>query len=149
MSLPYPYRRPETQRTSSRQDRRHTGQPPHLVTSSLSTTRNAILASGAVTQTPLSSTSLSSPFSAIPQSACPASPVDAMRGTSPMAFRSTVGYATAYNPQQWAPVSNNSPSSSSTATNHARLPQFSRVATLAPRPVGPDGKLFRYCELGP
>lgn len=120
---------------SSPRRRQHAAQPPNLLTTSLGNARNAGLGIGGIAQTPVSTTTLSSPFSGYPQS-----PGGAMRGTSPMAFRSQAGFSGAYNPQQWGPVATGSPSSSS-AGDH-RQAQSSRPLALAPRPVGPDGKFY-------
>ena len=117
--------------------RRHAVQPPNLLTTSLGNAR-AGLGIGAVSQTPISTTSLSSPFaaSAYPLSPNPASPGSAMRGTSPMTFRSQAGFSSAYNPQQWGPVGNET----SVPTTRSTRGQSSRTTVFAPQPVGPDGK---------
>ncbi len=117
--------------------RQHAVQPPNLLTTSLGNARNAGLGIGGVSQTPISATSLSSPFSAsaYPQSPNPASPGSAMRGTSPLTFRSHTGLSATYNPQQWGPLSNDTPvSTTRSTTSHS-----SRAPALAPRPVGPEG----------
>lgn len=142
MSLPYSYNHPPaTERVpTSPRRRQHPVQPPSLLTTSLGNARNAGLAIGGIaqSQTPVSTTSLSTPFSAYPQSPYPQSPGGAMRGTSPMNFRSPTSFPTAYNPQQWGPVSNTSPNSTTSGHGHQHV--HSRVAALAPRLVGPDGK---------
>lgn len=123
--------------------RQHAAQPPNLLTSSLGQARNNGLGIGGIPQTPISTTSLSTPFSAYPlspYSAVPPSPGGAMRGSSPMAFRSQAGFSAAYNPQQWGPVSHTSPNSASTGGEHSHQGRSSRVTALAPRPVGPDGR---------
>jgi len=112
--------------------RRQPVQPPNLLTTSLGNARNAGLGIGGIVQTPVSTTTLSSPFSAFSQS-----PAGAMRGASPMALRSQASFSGTYNPQQWGPLNNRSPNSSS-AGDH-RPARSSRVVALAPRPVGPDG----------
>jgi hypothetical protein len=120
--------------------RQHAVQPPNLLTTSLGQARNNGLGIGGLSQTPISSTTLSTPFSTYPQSAysaVPPSPGGAMRGTSPMAFRSQSGFSAAYNPQQWGPVSHTSPASGG---EHGHDGRSSRVVALAPRPVGPDGR---------
>ena len=124
--------------TSSRH-RQQAVQPPNLLTTSLENARtsNTGLGIGAIVQTPVSATTLSSPFSGFPQS-----PASAMRSASPMAQRSQSGFSGTYNPQQWGPLSNGSPSSSS-AGDHRRV-HSSRVVALAPRPVGPDGGQFLF-----
>ena len=119
--------------TTAARRRQHPGQPPSLRTTSLGYARNAGVA--APPATPLSTTSLSSPFSANPQSAYPASPGGAMRGVSPMNFRTLNA---AYNPQQWGPVNN--ASHSSLAAEHRQNTHSTRAPLLAPRLVGPDGK---------
>ncbi len=138
MCAQYSYNHPAvSERLLSSPRRQHAVRPPTLLTTSLGNAHTA----GSIAQTPLSTTSLSSPF-AYPQLAYPASPGGAMRGTSPMQFRSTVSYPTAYNPQQWGPVSSNtSPNSSTAITGHTHLPQSSRITALARRPVGPDGMI--------
>lgn len=122
---------------SSPRRRQQALQPPNLLTTSLGIARNAGFGTGSIVQTPVSTTTLSSPFSGIPQS-----PGGAMRGASPMVPRSRTGFNGTYNPQQWGSLNNGSPSSSS-AGGH-RQAQPSRVVALAPRPVGPDGKLFSF-----
>ena len=111
--------------------RQHPVQPPNLLTTSLENARSAGLGIGGIVQTPVSATTLSSPFSGPPQS-----PAGATRGASPMALRSQPGFSGTYNPQQWGPLSNGSPS----ASGDHRQARSSRVMALAPRPVGPDGK---------
>ena len=134
MSLQHPYNNnaPAILPTSPPR-RQHAVQPPGLLTTSLENARNANLGIGAVQHTPLSTTSLSSPFSAHPHSAYPASPAETMRGNSPMTFRHTSSFPTAYNPQQWGPLTSASSQVSS------QTPHNPRVLALAPRPVGPDG----------
>ena len=113
--------------------RQQADQPPTLLTTSLGNARNVGLSFGGIVQTPVSTTSLSGPFSGYPQS-----PGGAMRGASPIALRTQAGFNANYNPQQWGPVRNGSPGSSTTGGH--RQAQLSRVVALAPRPVGPDGK---------
>ena len=117
--------------------RQHVVQPPNLLTTSLGNARNAGLGTGGYAQTPISTTSLSSPFSAsaYPQSPNPASPGSAMRGTSPMTFRSHPSFNATYNPQQWGSLSHETPVSSTRPAGS----QLSRTPVLAPRPVGPEG----------
>ena len=57
-----------------------------------------------------------------------------------MASRSASGFSGHYNPQQWGAVNNVSPNSVSMAGEHRQIGQSSRIAQLAPRPVGPDGE---------
>ena len=128
---------------SSPRRRQHAAQPPNLLTTSLGNARNAGLGIGAVTQTPLSTTSLSSPFSGYPQSPIPQSPGATMRGSSPMALRSQTNFSGIYNPQQWGPVRSTSAGPSS--VGHRQATQSQTVPALAPRPVGPDGKNVTYC----
>ena len=118
--------------------RQHAVQPPNLLTTSLGNAR-AGLGIGAISQTPISATSLSSPFaaSAYPLSTIPTSPGGAMRGTSPMTFRSQSGFSSSYNPQQWGPVGNETPGVSTTRLTRG---QSSRTTVFAPQPVGPDGR---------
>lgn len=116
--------------------------PPNLLTTSLGNARNAGLGIGGNGHTPISTTSLSSPFSGFPQS-----PGGAMRGTSPMALRSQASFSGTYNPQQWGPLSNSS--TTSPATGDHRHSQASRAVALAPRPVGPDGKLGTIPDRAP
>ena len=112
--------------------RQHAIQPPNLLTTSLGNARYANQAIGSIQQTPVASTALSTPFSAHPQSAYPSSPADAMRGSS---FRHTPVHPTAYNPQQWGPVSSTSPQPP------VQFPQTHRTQhAYAPRQVGPDGR---------
>jgi len=129
---------PATGIATSPRRRQQAIQPPNPLTTSLGNARNAGLGIGGFAQTPVSSTTLSSPFSGHPQSPYAQSPGGAMRGASPMALRSHGSFGGIYNPQQWGPVGNGSPISSS-AGEH-RQAQPSRVVALAPRPVGPDGK---------
>ena len=125
--------------------RRHALQPPSLLTTTtLGNAHN--LGLGVPGQTPASATSLSSPFSTYQTSPYPASPAGTMRGASPMVHRAPSAFNTAYNPQQWGPVrSGSSPTPNSTSRPPSiRQPnQSTRVAVLAPRPVGPDGKSNR------
>ena len=117
-------------------------QPPSLLTTSLNNAQNLGHGLGLNAQTPLSSTSLSSPFSVHQATPYPASPGGAMRGTSPMALRSTASGSGQYNPQQWGPISHEgSPmqvTGSTFALTHSRHP--SRVTVLAGQPRGPDGR---------
>ena len=57
-----------------------------------------------------------------------------------MASRSASGFSGHYNPQQWGAVNNVSLNSMSIAGEYRQTSQASRIAHLAPRPVGPDGK---------
>ena len=139
MTTPYNYNvasRPAAIPASPRR-RQHAVQPPNLLTTSLGNARNAGLGIGGVSQTPISTTSLSSPFSAsaYPQSPNPASPGSAMRGTSPLTLRSHLGMSANYNPQQWGPLSNDTPVS----TTRSNTSHSSSAPALAPRLVGPDG----------
>ena len=139
MTTPYNYNvasRPAAAPASPRR-RQHAVQPPNLLTTSLGNARIAGLGIGGASQTPISTTCLSSPFaaSAYPQSPNPASPGSAMRGTSPLAFRSHPGISATYNPQQWGPLSNDTPVS----TTRSNTSNSSRAPVLAPRLVGPDG----------
>ena len=139
MATPYPYTqsptglRNATPPTASR--RQHAVQPPSLLTTSLENARNPSLAGpGGLLATPISTTSLSTPFSAYPvQSPYAQSPGGAMRGASPMTFRSQGGFSAPYNPQQWEPLSDGAAQSPSTAQRQQRS------VPLAPRLVGPDG----------
>ncbi len=112
-------------------------QPPNLLVTSLGNARHAGLGIAGTAQTPLSPTSLSSPFSGNPLSPYLQSPGGAAGGASPMALRSHGSFSGTYNPQQWGPVGNGSALPLSTGEH--RQAQSSRVAALAPRPVGPDG----------
>ncbi|MCJ1382331.1 hypothetical protein MMC17_005444 [Xylographa soralifera] len=123
--------------------RQRPGQPPSLLTTSLTNAQNLGHGLALGGQTPLSTTSLSTPFSAFPSSPYPMSPGGASRGSSPMALRSAAGFSAPYNPQQWGRLNSNesSPSLSSglTVNVHARHPS-TRTTTFAPRLTGPDGK---------
>lgn len=141
--MQYPYARsPEQDGPSPPQRRQHALQPPSLLTTTLGNAHN--LGLGIAGHTPVSATSLSSPFSTYQTSPYPGSPTGAMRGASPMVHRPPSAFNTAYNPQQWGPVRSGSspaPNSSSRPASIIRQPnQSTRVAVLAPRPVGPDGK---------
>ena len=112
-------------------------QPPSLLTSSLENARQAGLGAGAI-QTPQSTgTSLSTPFSAYPQSAHPLSVGGSLSGGSPMSVRHAPSFSSQYNPQQWGPMSNASPQAA------VQSPHQQRIVALAPRLVGPDGRLSR------
>lgn len=143
MNIQYPYvRSPEVEGPLPPRRRQHVIQPPNLLTTTLGNAHNGGV--GLNNHTPISSISLSSPFSAYPSSPYPASPAGAMRGTSPMVHRAPSSFNAAYNPQQWGPVNNGSNASSNAASRTAGTRPLSqaitRVAVLAARPVGPDGK---------
>ena len=126
MTTPYNYGVSVSSGTAaSPRHRRDAVQPPNLLTTSLGNARAG-------------TTSLSSPFAAsvYPLSPNPASPGSAMRGTSPRTFRSQAGFSSAYNPQQWGPVGNETPVSTTRSTRGQSL----RTTVFAPQPVGPDGK---------
>lgn len=142
MNVQYPYaREPQLDGPSPPQRQRHSLQPPSLLTTTLGNAHN--LGLGIAGQTPVSATSLNSPLAAYQTSPYPASPTGAMRGTSPMVHRPPSAFNTAYNPQQWGPVISGSSSTSNSGSRPASIRQpnqSTRVAVLAPRPVGPDGK---------
>ncbi len=144
VQLQYPYSRsPELERSSSVRTRR---QPPNLLTTTLGNAHN--LGLGVAAQAPISATSLSSPFSLSTHqlSPYPGSPPGAMRGASPLVHRTLATFNTAYNPQQWGPLSsgsNSTPTSSSRPTSIRQSSQSSqsrRPPLVAARPMGPDGK---------
>jgi hypothetical protein len=90
--------------TTSPRRRNQVPQPP-VLTTSLSGLQYP--GGGFVSAGPTPSTSLSSPFSQAnpsPFTSYTPSPGGAHRGTSPMAARLSGGYTTAYNPQEWGPV---------------------------------------------
>lgn len=119
------------------QSRRRAVQPPTLTTT-VGFVQTHVSGLGLISQTPISTTSLSSPFSSssvVQQSPYPASPVGTLRGTSPMAMRSSAGFNAPYNPQQWASPTLASGTSSSTR----RTNQPTRVIALMAAPTGPDG----------
>ena len=148
MNVQYPYARsPELDGLSPPPRRRHALQPPSLLTTTLENAHN--LGLGIAGQTPVSATSLSSPFSTSPTSPYPASPTGAMRGASPMVLRAPSAFNTAYNPQQWGPVSSGSSSTpiSTSRPVSIRQPNQSRAVVLAPRPLGPDGKPNIYLSM--
>ena len=66
-----------------------------------------------------------------------------------MVHRAPSAFNTAYNPQQWGPVSSGSSSTPTPTSRPAsiRQPNQPRVAVLAPRPLGPDGKANIYVLL--
>ncbi|MCJ1397847.1 hypothetical protein MMC11_001043 [Xylographa trunciseda] len=143
MSGLYPFGLSAEQGVVASPRRQRPGQPPSLLTTSLTNAQTLGHGLPLGGQTPLSTTSLSTPFSAHSSSPYPMSPGGASRGSSPMALRSAAGFSAPYNPQQWGRLSStdSSPSTSSglTVNVHARhLP--TRTTTFAPRPVGPDGK---------
>ena len=55
-----------------------------------------------------------------------------------MTSRSQMSYSGTYNPQQWGPV--RSTSAGPASAENQRPLQSQIIPTLAPRPVGPDGK---------
>lgn len=117
--------------------RRRAVQPPTLTTT-VSFGQSHASGLGLFSQTPVSTTSLSSPFSSssvVQQSPYPTSPAGTLRGTSPMALRSSTGFSAPYNPQQWASPSSASGTSSSTR----RLNQPTRATALMAAPIGLDG----------
>lgn len=66
-----------------------------------------------------------------------------------MVHRPPSAFNTAYNPQQWGPVgsgSSSTPDSTSRPASIRQPSQSTRVAILAPRPVGPDGKASNSCS---
>ncbi|MCJ1317607.1 hypothetical protein MMC15_002932 [Xylographa vitiligo] len=138
MSGPYPFGLSADQGAVASPRRQRPGQPPSLLTTSLTNAQNLGHGLGLGGQTPLSTTSLSTPFSASPY---PMSPGGASRGSSPMALRSAAGFSAPYNPQQWGRLNSNdsspSLSSSLTVNVHARHPS-TRTTTFAPRLTGPD-----------
>ena len=136
----------ESAAAASRSPRRRqrAPQPPSLLTTSLGNAQNAGLGLGLYDRTPVSTTSLSSPFSIHqPTSMYPASPGGALRGSSPMALRSTESFNAPYNPQQWRPSSTASsiPASGTTFSTTQHRQQF-RLAPSTVQPRGPDGELF-------
>lgn len=137
MSVHSPYARsPELEEPPPSRRRQHAIQPPNLLTTTVGNAHN-------LGQTPISATSLSSPFSSHHPSPYAGSATGTMRGSSPMVRPTSSAFNTAYNPQQWGPVSSGSNSIPNSASRSAgiRQPiQSSRVTALAARPVGPDGK---------
>ena len=125
--------------------RQHPGQPPSLLTTSLTNAQSLGQGHGRGGQTPLSTNSLSTPF-AYNGSPYPASPAGAVYSLSPMASRSATAFSGQYNPQQWGPISSqdNSPfaeAGSSFAAMHTQHLSM-RTTTLAARPIGPDGRWY-------
>ena len=153
MSSPYPFGLSADQGAVPSPRRQRPGQPPSLLTTSLTNAQNLGHGLALGGQTPLSTTSLSTPFSAYSSSPYPLSPGGASRGSSPMALRSAAGFSAPYNPQQWGRLNSNdsSPSVSSglTVNVHAQHPS-TRTTTFAPRLTGPDGmshSSFLDCRL--
>ncbi|MCJ1388395.1 hypothetical protein MMC18_001242 [Xylographa bjoerkii] len=146
MSGPYPFGLSAEQGAVASPRRQRPGQPPSLLTTSLTNAQNLGQGLALGGQTPLSTASLSTPFSAHPSSPYPMSPYPmspggASRGSSPMTLRSAAGFSAPYNPQQWGRLNSNdsSPSTSSglTVNVHARH-SSTRTTTFAPRLTGPD-----------
>ncbi|MCJ1284461.1 hypothetical protein MMC26_003793 [Xylographa opegraphella] len=141
MSTSYPFGLSAEQGAVASPRRQRPGQPPSLLTTSLTNAHNLGYSPGLGGQTPVSTTTLSTPFSAYPSSPYPMSPGGASRGSSPMALRSAAGFSAPYNPQQWGRLNSNDSSSSLssglTVNVHARHAS-TRNTSFAPRLTGPD-----------
>jgi hypothetical protein len=124
--------------------RQHPGQPPSLLTTSLTNAQNLGLGLGPGVHTPVNAHSLSSPFSVYTPSPSPysASPGGVPLG-SPMASRNAAAFSGQYNPQQWGRMNSNDSSPASAVNSpflavHTRQ-SSTRTTLFAARPIGPDG----------